>query len=393
VKVLIFTSQFFQLGGAERLAVELAEALNEHGIYADILSQYTGDIPGVTDATERLKSSGIPSVLFLNMEIHASIFSIPRSVKRLRQIVQEGQYDVIETSSLTPSLIAALAFWNRKVRHVIGLHDVFLRKRQSGLKYSIWRFVMRWNCNNRFYAISEYVRSCWLEYSGVKPELIRTVLNSINDNAFVLTRDTRNVRKELHVSDSSRLLLFVGRLLKRKGIDTLLEAVGPILKQYDAYLLYVGSDAQPPEGFFADEADLLERLYSTVQNKDWGSRVRFLGSRDDVPRLMAASDALVHPARIEGFGLVLAEALASGLPVIASNVQGIPEVLAGTESIMVPPDDPIALREAVIKTLDRSSSETAHLIAQGRKRAESFRTNQRAQQMISLFEDILSDKL
>jgi glycosyltransferase involved in cell wall biosynthesis len=393
VKVLIFTSQFFQLGGAERLSVELAEALNKHGIHADILSQYSEDLPGVKKATARLKSYGIPSILFLNMQIRANILSLPKSIKRLRQIVEEGQYNIIETSSLTPSLITGLAFWDRRVRHVVGLHDVFLRDRHAGFKYNVWRSVMRLNGNNRFYAISEYVRSCWLEYSGIKPELTRKILNSVNDNAFVLTQDNIKVRKELDISENSRILLFVGRLLKRKGIDTVLEAVGPILEQYNAYLLYVGSDAQPPEGFFPDEIGLLDRLYSTVQNEVWGSRVRFLGSREDLPRLMAASDALVHPARIEGFGLVLAEALAAGLPVIASNIQGIPEVLAGTESIMVPPDDPLALRKAVIKTLKRSSDANGHVIAQGRKRAESFRTSQRAQQMIRLMEDVLSNKL
>jgi len=171
-----------------------------------------------------------------------------------------------------------------------------------------------------------------------------------------------------------------------------LEAVGPILEKYDAYLLCVGNDSEAPEGFFSDEIGLLERLHSTLSEEVWGRRVRFLGIRKDVPRLMAACDALVHPARIEGFGLVLAEALAAGLPVIASNVQGIPEVLSGTESLMVPPDDPISLRVAVLKTLNRSQVESDQAIEKGRKRAESFRTSERTKQMIKLFEDALSNK-
>jgi glycosyltransferase involved in cell wall biosynthesis len=392
MKILIFTTQFYQLGGAERLAVELAETLNHRGIHADILSQCTKDLPGVAEATEHLKSCGITAVLFLDLNVHPRFSSIPGAVRRLRQIVRDGQYDLVETSSLTPSLIAALTFCGMGVRHVMGIHDVFSRKRQCGLKYQIWRRLMRWNSNNRFYAISEYVRSSWIEYSATRTSRTRKVLNGITDRSFVLEPDRIGVRRELGVSESSRLFLFVGRLLKRKGIDTLLEAVGPILEQYDVYLLYVGNDAETPEGFFADEVGLMERLRSTLREEAWGWRVRFLGLRKDVPRLMAACDALIHPARIEGFGLVLAEALAAGLPVIASNVQGIPEVLAGTESVMVPPDDPIALREAVLKTLNRSPVESAQAIEKGRKRAESFRTSERTKQMIKLFEDVLSNK-
>lgn len=107
---------------------------------------------------------------------------------------------------------------------------------------------------------------------------------------------------------------------------------------------------------------------------------------------MAASDILVHPPRTEGFGLVLAEALAARLPIVATNVDGIPEVLAGTDSLMVPPDDPEALREAVLRTLHRSPDEAAAAIEKGRRRAQAFRTQQRTEAMIRLFEDVVTGR-
>jgi len=104
---------------------------------------------------------------------------------------------------------------------------------------------------------------------------------------------------------------------------------------------------------------------------------------------MASSDVLVHSARIEGFGLILVEAMAAGLPVVASNVQGIPEVLAGTDSIMVPPDTPAELRKAVLKTLHRTPKEIISSVTKGRKRAESFRTGKRTDAIIKLFNDVI----
>ncbi len=129
-----------------------------------------------------------------------------------------------------------------------------------------------------------------------------------------------------------------------------------------------------------------------IAAKNWGDRVKFLSFRTDIPRLMASADVLVHPTRNEGFGLVLAEAMAAGLPVVASNVEGIPEVLEGTNSIMVARDDPVALRDAVLKTLNRTPDEVAGAIEKGRQRVQSFSTDVRTDHMVNLFEDVLSGR-
>ena len=73
MKVLIFMTQFYQLSGAERLAVELAEELNRRGIHRDILSMYTEDLSGVAEAKEGLLMRGIPKVYFLGLKIYPLI--------------------------------------------------------------------------------------------------------------------------------------------------------------------------------------------------------------------------------------------------------------------------------------------------------------------------------
>jgi glycosyltransferase involved in cell wall biosynthesis len=113
--------------------------------------------------------------------------------------------------------------------------------------------------------------------------------------------------------------------------------------------------------------------------------VHFLGLRDDIPELMNSADVLVHPARKEGFGLVLAEALAAGLPIVATDVGGIPEVLACTDALMVPPDDPLALREALLDVLDRTPEEALACRRKARQRAQFFRPERRIKDMKKLF--------
>lgn len=388
MKVLIFMTQFHQLSGAERLAVELAEALNTRGIHADILSQYTEDLPGVVEAKQDLLRRGIPNVHFLGMKVHPPVTSMPAAVARLRQLIREHQYDIVETSMVMPTTLAAWATRGTRAKQIAGLHHVYRLDSENTPKHKLWRVSVRCNPHIRYYAISDYVAQAWVRYSKTHPTHTRTVYNAITDDYFTALPDRSGVRRELGIPEDARLALYVGRLAAFKGIDTLLSALGPILSSRNLYLLYVGR----PDLFVAGTKQMLQRIEQEIQRNNWGDRVRFLNHRTDVPRLMAASDILVHPPRTEGFGLVLAEALAARLPIVASNVDGIPEVLVGTDSLMVPPDDPEALREAVLQTLHRPPNEAAAAIERGRRRAQAFRTETRTEAMRRLFEDVLRNR-
>lgn len=384
MRVLVFMTQFYQQSGAERLAVELAESLNARSIHTDILSLYRSDLEGVKEARADLEQRGIPEVHFLNMDVHPKPHTLPSAVRRLRTLIRAGAYDVVETSMITPSIIAAWACRGLPVRHVAGIHDIFTRDRYNSAKCKLWRFTMRVNKKTRFYAISNHAAENWVRYSGTSRNRTRTVLNSIPDACFGAEADRDGLREEFALPSSSRIVLFVGRLLKRKGIDTLYAALAPVLAEQDLYLFYVGPEDMP-EHFFGDEAGLLEALKDDIRKDGLEDRVRFLGKRSDVPRLMASADLLAHPARIEGFGLVLAEALAAGLPVVASNVDGIPEVLEDTGSLLIPPDDPAACRDAVLAALNWTEHERATVVTSGRERANAFRTERRVDELAAMF--------
>ncbi len=383
MKVLVFMTQFHQLGGAERLGVELAEELNKRGIHADVMSMYTDSLPGVAEAKQDLLCRRIPAVHFLGLKVHPPMTSMIPAIWKLRRLIRKQGYDIVETSQVSPTVLASWATRGMNARHIAGLHQVFRRDRDNSKQHKFWRFSVRLNLRIRYYAISDYAADYWIQYSKTLPQHTRRIYNAIPSDCFIAGPDRSGVRRELGVPENARLAIFVGRLAAFKGIDTFLEALGPVLEQENLFLLYAG---QPDLSVKGTEAMLGEMEQRIANN--WGDRVRFLGFRKDIPRLMASSDILVHPARIEGFGLALAEAMAAGLPVVASNVEGIPEVLAGTDSVMIPPDDPKALCDAVLKTLNRPPDETDRAIEKGRKRAEYFRIDKRIDAMIQLFEDV-----
>ena len=135
---------------------------------------------------------------------------------------------------------------------------------------------------------------------------------------------------------------FIGRIEPRKGpLDLVLAAPAIREGRPDARIVLVGDDP------YASDPDYLGRVRA-------GAGVEHYGWVDDAPGVMRHLDVLVVPSREEPFGTVVAEAMAVGTPVVATNVGGIPEVLEdGVAGVLVPPDDPPALAAGVLHVLER----------------------------------------
>ena len=145
-------------------------------------------------------------------------------------------------------------------------------------------------------------------------------------------------------------------------------------------MLYAGAPDLNVEGTDRDLRHIQERITEGKLE----SCVRFLGSRDDLPRVYAAADVLAHPSRMEAFGLVLVEALACGLPVVASDSEAIPEVLNGTSSLMVRAGDETQLRVSILRVLDGKPGEFSPL--SNIDHARAFSATRRIDLLEQLFE-------
>jgi glycosyltransferase involved in cell wall biosynthesis len=159
-------------------------------------------------------------------------------------------------------------------------------------------------------------------------------------------------------------LLFVGRLRIRKGVEVLLEALRDV------------RDIRPVELRIAGDGEHRERLERRVSELDLGKTVTFLGHCDAgrVRRLLAGAAALVVPSIYEGMPLVVLEAMAAGVPVVASAVSGIPEVVQdGETGWLVPPEDPRALKEALEDVLARPQEARRRGEAGRRRVGDHFR--------------------
>jgi len=172
----------------------------------------------------------------------------------------------------------------------------------------------------------------------------------------------RSVRAELRLGDGA-VVLYVGRLIAAKGPELLVRAaagaeVGSALRR--ATLLFVG------EGPRREELEAIARALGV------GAKLRLLGLRDDVHRFHAAADVVVVPSRVpESFCLVAAEAMGAGVPVVASAVGAVPEVVQhGMSGLLVPAGSADALRAGLCRILDDAALR-AHMGCDGRRIAEA----------------------
>ncbi|HEX8793398.1 MAG TPA: glycosyltransferase family 4 protein [Polyangiaceae bacterium] len=182
-----------------------------------------------------------------------------------------------------------------------------------------------------------------LEALGVPRDRIHLVQNGIDASLFATTERAK-ARHALGLPQEERVILFVGRLEKRKGVFDLLDAFERARHRIDARLVLVG------EG--VDGARVREAASR--------GRIRVVGARphEEVARWMAACDVLVLPSWMEGTPNVVLEALSSGRPVVATRVGGIPDVLSDDRAgILVPAHDPAALADAIVSALHREWDE------------------------------------
>lgn len=173
---------------------------------------------------------------------------------------------------------------------------------------------------------------------GVPSDRLRVVPNGVP--TFTPDAETRRrTRAALGVNESTFVCLYVGRLEAVKGLHTLLNAAARLSE----------SSRRTMRVFVAGDGSERAALEALCRSQDLAATVTFLGERSDVPELLNMADAFVMTSRTEGLPMALIEAMAAGLPCVATAVGGIPAVLADDAGILVPPEDPEAVAEALTR--------------------------------------------
>lgn len=239
--------------------------------------------------------------------------------RRLADLAVEIGADILHTGALIPHLDAMVAQGRSRTRVLWHLNQVHPSYLFAGL------------LPDRIISVSKaaLVPATWRSAVGLRSAIVP---NGVDLRRFRpgSTTERKRARSALGLGESFTLVT-VARLEPLKGIDTLIRAAARV--RSCPVLLVIGDSTG-----FSGGATYAEGLRTLAQDLDVD--VRFLGSRTDVAEILRAADLFVFASRWEAFGLVLAEASASGLPVVSSNTGGCPEVIVdGVTGVLVAPDD------------------------------------------------------
>ncbi len=284
--------------------------------------------------------------------------------------------DIFHAHLFDPSVVgltaAALARVPARVltRHYSNYHTRI--NRPLHVKLDQWCTAL----SHQVIGVSQETADHLVTLEGASPSKVVAIHNGLDFERVRASGPNvrERLRAELGLGDTFTFLM-AGRLHPEKGYESLFEAVR----------LLKGRADQPFVLLVAGRGPLLEHYETMVAGLDIANRVRFLGFRDDLPDLMVASDLFVLPSLAESFGLVLAEALYLGLPVVASRTGGIPEVVDdGVDGLLVPPGDASAL-SLVMESFLRH---TVQLPGQGATAAAKVRARFDFEQMLRKYEAV-----
>ena len=227
-----------------------------------------------------------------------------------------------------------------------------------------------------FVAVSGTIRE-ELEGTGIPPRLVRCIPNGVDTRRFAPSdpAERRRLRRALGVPPVPAVV-YAGRLAPEKGVDVLLDGWAAARSRgLVATLCLVGEGPERPA---------LER-----RARDHGilGAVRFAGPASDVAPWLGAADAFVLPSRLEGLSVALLEAMATGLPVIASDVGGTREA-AGGAAVLVPPADPGALADALVAVLSDPGVAAALGEAARRRVLSRYGIQQVARRHLDLYREV-----
>ncbi len=276
--------------------------------------------------------------------VHLEPLLNPFALMRLVHVLSQENVTILQTHGARANFYGRVAGWLAGVPVVIStVHNSIADYGVSRLKCWIYSAALRvtrpWA--TRIICVSDAVRRDVIQDDPAAAGLAETVHNGVDRRSFQKPVDRTKVRREFGLTDGP-LLVMVARLTQPKGHCDLIEALVLLRDRWPQLQCVCVGDGE-----------LRQPLEELAAARGLTSMCRFVGSRDDVMEFYAAADVVVLPSHSEGFPFVILEALAMGKPVIATSVNGVPEVIEHMKTgLLVKAHDIAGLAGAIQSLLD-----------------------------------------
>src|SRR5262245_13843888 len=314
---IVLSNSSFKWGGVHRVTEQLAQGLERRGHGVVIFCRPKSALE------ERLRGR------FTTLSIARGMDFSPLAILRLRSALRRVRAQVVITLMDKDLRLTGVA------ARLLGLPVIARRANDQRIDSGFYSRLIYGRIANHHVANSQATRDTLLQSASWLPtERVSVIYNGVDYDAISAAQPAQLPV----VPRAAPVVGFIGRMEPRKGIRDLLTAWPQVAAAVpDAYLIIVG------------RGGLEEEVH---RKSDDVERAVFLGYREDVGSVLQRCAVVAVPSHWEGFGLVAAEALAAGKPVVASNTSSLPEIVRNeSEGLLIPPQDPSALADALTRLL------------------------------------------
>jgi glycosyltransferase involved in cell wall biosynthesis len=354
-------------GGMKAHVLQLAAGLGDHGFECHVAC------PGEADIVQPSLAAGIevrPVPIVGPLRPLRDL----EAVLVLMDIVRQGRYDIVHAHGAKAGLVGRVGAMLGGCRaRIVTIHnDVIggsIGTRMQGAYSGAARVI----------AVSDALRDQAVSVLGLSPALVVTVHNGLDISPYDSLPDPGPVRDRLGIPRDALVFGTVARFAPQKALDALVVAAVPVLERLEnAWLVLAG------------DGPLLDAVRRQASVTPVASRILFPGYVTDVPGLLPAFDVFVSSSSSEGMGIAIVEAMAARLPVVATAVGGVPEVvLDGETGLHVPAGDADALGDAMTR-LGRDASLRIACGEAGRRRAvEEFGEEAMLTRTAAIYREVL----
>ena len=320
---VLFLSHAYMVGGAEEMVLNLVRHLPERFEPAVVCIHEAGPIG------EEIARTGVP---FKVLGLKPGLLR-PFDVLRLRDFLIECEPAIVHTFLLTGSLYGRFAAMMAHVPVIVGTEvNIYQNKKSSHARLERW--LMR--RTDAVVASAASVREFYIDQVKADPSKVEVIYNAVDWSQLQTTMSREEFRASVGVPADVPVAGIIARLTEQKAHQVLFDAIAHDAGLSKLHLLVVG------------DGELRSSLTASAATLRIQDRVHFLGARRDLGNILAAIDLFAMPSYWEGLPLSMVLAMGAGLPVVASRVAGIPEVVKdGVSGLLVAPGDVADLAAAL----------------------------------------------
>ena len=299
----------------------------------------------VEDQLETAKKQGIETIDVPSLVRRISPINDLRALVALFRLMRKLEPHIVHTHTSKAGILGRLAAWMARVPIVIHTphgHVFYGHFGRSLSRMFLQMEKLLGRITHHQIALTPEEGNDYLNLGVAKSNNISVIHSGVDLNCFKRSKTESNPgRNELAIPPDSLVVGYVGWLIPIKGVTHLVNAMAEVVQRHpNSLLVLVGKGDEKGE----EETKLKEQ----VENLGLANNISFLGWRPDVDEIMGCFDIFVLPSLNEGMGRVLVEAMSAGLPIVASRVGGIPDLVKHEKNgLLVPPADAGALERAI----------------------------------------------